>query len=163
MSSPSSPDPLEIRGLEVRYGPVRAVDGVDLTVVEGEVVALLGPSGCGKTTLLRCVAGFEPAYRGEVLIDGAVVESDRRHVPPHRRPVGLVFQDYALFPHRTVAANVAYGLGRHPWGLGGGKTGGDWGQAGASSGSSVQRTILRIQLQECELPLQSAPELDIRG
>jgi iron(III) transport system ATP-binding protein len=119
MSSRSSPDPLELRGLEVRYGPVRAVDGVDLAVAEGEIVALLGPSGCGKTTLLRCVAGFEPAYRGEVLIDGAVVESERRHVPPHKRPVGLVFQDYALFPHRNVAANVAYGLGRHPWGSGG--------------------------------------------
>jgi ABC-type Fe3+/spermidine/putrescine transport system ATPase subunit len=119
MSSPSRPDPLELRGLEVRYGAVRAVDGVDLTVREGEIVALLGPSGCGKTTLLRAVAGFEPAHRGEVLIDGEVVESERTHVPPHRRPVGLVFQDYALFPHRTVAANVAYGLGRHPLGVGG--------------------------------------------
>lgn len=116
MSTPSSPDPLTVRDLEVRYGRVRAVAGVDLSVAEGEMVALLGPSGCGKTTLLRCIAGFEPAFRGEVRIDGALVESPSIHVPPHRRAVGLVFQDYALFPHRTVAENIAYGLGRHAWG-----------------------------------------------
>jgi iron(III) transport system ATP-binding protein len=112
MSTPSSPDALRIDGLEVRFGDLRAVDGADLSVREGEIVALLGPSGCGKTTLLRCVAGFERSTAGEVALAGEVVESRQRHVAAHRRPVGLVFQDYALFPHKTVADNITFGLGR---------------------------------------------------
>jgi iron(III) transport system ATP-binding protein len=118
MSIPSSPEPLSIRGLEVRYGDVRAVDGVDLDLREGEILALLGPSGCGKTTLLRAIAGFEPAWAGEIRVDGDVVESPSRRTPPHRRPVGMVFQDYALFPHRTVEGNIRYGLGKAPWRFG---------------------------------------------
>ncbi len=80
--------------------------GVALTVARGELVALLGPSGCGKTTTLRMVAGFEQPDRGEVLIRGAPVTG----LPPYRRDMGMVFQSYALFPHMTVADNVAYGL-----------------------------------------------------
>lgn len=89
-----------------RYGRVVAVDNVSLSVDEGEFFALLGPSGCGKTTLLRMVAGFETPDEGRILIDGR----DVTETPPNRRPVNMVFQSYAVFPHMTVAANVGYGL-----------------------------------------------------
>jgi iron(III) transport system ATP-binding protein len=94
------------------FGPVRAVDGATLHVGRGEVVALLGPSGCGKTTLLRLVAGFERSDRGSIAIDGVVVAGPGGFAPPERRRVGMVFQDYALFPHLTVTANVGFGLSR---------------------------------------------------
>ncbi len=97
---------LVLRGLRKTFGRTVAVDGLDLSVAPGEFVALLGPSGCGKTTTLRIVAGFERPDRGEVLIQG-LPATDK---PPHRRDVGIVFQSYALFPHMTVAENVAYGL-----------------------------------------------------
>ncbi|UCC15658.1 MAG: ABC transporter ATP-binding protein [Gammaproteobacteria bacterium] len=87
-------------------GGVQALDKVSLEVSEGEFFALLGPSGCGKTTLLRILAGFETPSEGEIFIDGA----DMGHVPPNHRPVNMVFQSYAVFPHMTVAENVAYGL-----------------------------------------------------
>jgi spermidine/putrescine transport system ATP-binding protein len=89
-----------------RFGKVVAVDNVSLTVTEGEFFALLGPSGCGKTTLLRMLAGFETPTEGRILIDG----QDISNVPPNKRPVNMVFQSYAVFPHMTVADNVAYGL-----------------------------------------------------
>ena len=91
-----------------RYGAVHAVDDVSFTVGKGETVALLGPSGCGKTTTLRIIAGFVSPEEGEVRIGG----EDMRGVRPYERNIGLVFQDYALFPHMTVAQNIAYGL-RH--------------------------------------------------
>ncbi|GGS13705.1 ABC transporter ATP-binding protein [Actinokineospora fastidiosa] len=96
---------LSVSGLTVRYGSVTAVSDVDLSIGDGEVLALLGPSGCGKSTLLRAVAGLEPA-EGTVCWDGA----DLADVPVHRRGFGLVFQDGQLFPHRDVAGNVAFGL-----------------------------------------------------
>ena len=89
-----------------RFGKLAAVDNVSLTVDEGEFFALLGPSGCGKTTLLRMLAGFETPTEGRILIDG----QDISNIPPNKRPVNMVFQSYAVFPHMTVAENVAYGL-----------------------------------------------------
>ena len=88
------------------FGTTRAVDDVSLTVAQGELVALLGPSGCGKTTTLRMIAGFIEATSGRVLIG----DQDVTYLPPYRRNTGMVFQGYALFPHMTVAGNVAFGL-----------------------------------------------------
>ncbi len=87
-----------------------AVAGLDLTVSDGEIVALLGPSGCGKTTTLRLIAGFERVDSGAITIRDRLVEDPRHHVPADKRRVGVVFQDYALFPHLDVAANIAFGL-----------------------------------------------------
>jgi iron(III) transport system ATP-binding protein len=98
-------------GVSKRFGSVRAVDDANLCVERGEFVALLGPSGCGKTTFLRLIAGFERPDGGTVAIDGRQV-AGTTWVPPERRHVGMVFQDYALFPHLTVADNVGFGLGR---------------------------------------------------
>jgi len=95
-----------------RYGEVVAVDAAELEVGSGEIVALLGPSGCGKTTLLRTIAGFERPDAGSVEIDGRPVAGGGAWVPPEARRVGMVFQDYALFPHLTVADNVGFGLAR---------------------------------------------------
>ena len=97
---------LHVEALEVRYGDTVALDGVDLVVEDGEVVSVLGPSGSGKSTLLRAVAGLEPPVRGRVAWDG----DDLTRVPPHRRQLGLMFQDHTLFPHRDVLGNVAFGL-----------------------------------------------------
>ena len=88
------------------FGPVAAVDGIDLHVHAGEFLSLLGPSGCGKTTTLRLLAGFEQPDRGEIIVSGHSYSG----VPPHKRAVNTVFQAYALFPHMTVAENFAYGL-----------------------------------------------------
>jgi len=99
---------IELTGLEYRVGVTRILNDVSLAVEEGECLALLGPSGCGKTTTLRVIAGFVTPDSGDVCIGGASVLALR----PHRRNVGLVFQDYALFPHLTVAENIAYGLVR---------------------------------------------------
>ena len=97
---------LEIAGVTKRFGPVAAVDDVSLTIEGGALFALLGPSGCGKTTLLRLVAGLERPDHGRIVIDGA----DVTPLPPYARPVNMMFQSYALFPHLDVAGNVAFGL-----------------------------------------------------
>ena len=97
---------VEITDIVKRYGRVTAVDGFSLTVGRGEFVSLLGPSGCGKTTLLRLIAGLLRADSGEVVIDG----QDMSNVPPNKRDIGLVFQNYALFPHMNVYENLAFGL-----------------------------------------------------
>jgi putrescine transport system ATP-binding protein len=97
---------LEIIGASKRFGAVAAVDRVSLAVEPGEFFALLGPSGCGKTTLLRLIAGFEAPDDGRIVIDGA----DVTQVPPYARPVNMMFQSYALFPHLDVAGNIAFGL-----------------------------------------------------
>jgi iron(III) transport system ATP-binding protein len=102
---------LRCTGVQKSFGPVRAVDGVDLEVPSGAICALLGPSGCGKTTMLRLVGGFERPDAGRIEIAGREVAGPRTFVPAERRRVGMVFQDYALFPHLDVAGNVAYALG----------------------------------------------------
>lgn len=96
------------------FGSVRAVNHVDLAVAPGEFLGLLGPSGCGKTTLLRLIAGFEVPDAGAVDVGELRVVGPKRWVQPERRRVGMVFQDYALFPHMTVAANIAYGVRTWP-------------------------------------------------
>ena len=103
---------LNARGLVKRFGSMAAVDHVSFTVAEGEVVTLLGPSGCGKTTTLRLVAGLERADEGEIEIHGRTVFSSQRRlsVPPEKRGLGMVFQSYAIWPHKTVFENVAYPL-----------------------------------------------------
>ncbi|MEM9037862.1 MAG: ABC transporter ATP-binding protein [Actinomycetota bacterium] len=97
--------------MSVTYGDRRAVDGISLTVEPGEVLAVLGPSGCGKSSLLRAVAGLEPLAGGAVRVDGL----DLAGVPVHRRGIGLMFQEHALFPHRDVAGNVGFGLRMAGW------------------------------------------------
>jgi putrescine transport system ATP-binding protein len=102
-------DPIvQIDGVSKSFGAVQAVAGVDLEIARGELFALLGGSGCGKTTLLRMLAGFEAPDTGRIVIDG----QDMTGVPPHLRPVNMMFQSYALFPHLDVAGNVGYGLKR---------------------------------------------------
>jgi spermidine/putrescine ABC transporter ATP-binding subunit len=97
---------ISIRNVTKRFGNMVAVDNVSLDIVPGEFFVLLGPSGCGKTTLLRMIAGFELPTEGQILIDG----QDIANVPPNKRPVNMVFQSYAVFPHMSVSDNVAYGL-----------------------------------------------------
>jgi iron(III) transport system ATP-binding protein len=101
---------LELEHIVQRYGTHTVVDGVGFHVETGSIACLLGPSGCGKTTLLRCIAGFEPIVEGEIRVEGRVVTRPDFRMPPEKRRIGMVFQDYALFPHLTVAANIAFGL-----------------------------------------------------
>jgi iron(III) transport system ATP-binding protein len=106
--------PLRLGGLRKADGEVPAVDGVELEVEAGSICALLGPSGCGKTTTLRLIAGLERPDAGEITIGERTVNAPGTFVAPERRRIGMVFQDYALFPHLDVAGNVGYGLGRRP-------------------------------------------------
>lgn len=101
---------LELDRIVQRYGAHTVVDGVGFRVDTGGIACLLGPSGCGKTTLLRCIAGFEPIVEGEIRLDGAPVSRPGFSLPPEKRRIGMVFQDYALFPHLTVAGNIGFGL-----------------------------------------------------
>ena len=105
---------VECTGVTKRYGDVVALDRVSLSLQHGEVLSVLGPSGCGKTTLLRAMAGFETLDGGEIRIEGRTVSGTGRHLPPERRNVGMLFQEYALFPHLTVAQNVSFGLRKLP-------------------------------------------------
>jgi spermidine/putrescine ABC transporter ATP-binding subunit len=97
---------ISIRRVSKRFGSMLAVDNVDLEIERGEFLSVLGPSGCGKTTLLRMLAGFESPTEGEIYIDGQAMSP----IPPHRRPVNMVFQNYAIFPHLNVRKNIAFGL-----------------------------------------------------
>jgi len=97
---------LRIQGLAKSYRDVRVLESIDLVIASGEFFTLLGPSGCGKTTLLRTIAGFQHQDRGEIVVDGVRIDGK----PAHKRDIGMVFQDYAVFPHLSVAENVAFGL-----------------------------------------------------
>jgi iron(III) transport system ATP-binding protein len=101
---------LELHDIVHAYDGVPVLDGVSLELSRGEVTCLLGPSGCGKSTLLRIAAGVERQQAGRVVVDGEVVSEGRLHAPPERRRIGLMFQDFALFPHLNVAENVAFGM-----------------------------------------------------
>lgn len=103
---------IRLEGATKRFGDVTAVEAAFLCVERGEVVALLGPSGCGKTTLLRLIAGFERPDSGAIEVAGRRVADGMAWIPPERRRIGMVFQDYALFPHLTVAENIGFGLQR---------------------------------------------------
>lgn len=105
---------LELNGVVQRYGKHTVVDGVDFHLEQGKIACLLGPSGCGKTTLLRCIAGFEDIVAGEIRLRDEVVSRPGQRVTPEKRRIGMVFQDYALFPHLTIEKNVAFGLGHNP-------------------------------------------------
>jgi iron(III) transport system ATP-binding protein len=111
---------LSIKQLEIVYpsqeghGYNTAVNGLNLDLVQGEIGCLLGSSGCGKSTVLRAICGFEPAQSGEILLRDKVVSSPAIHIPPNQRRVGMVFQDFALFPHLTVLENIAFGLKHLP-------------------------------------------------
>jgi ABC-type uncharacterized transport system YnjBCD ATPase subunit/ABC-type spermidine/putrescine transport system permease subunit II len=98
-------------GVHKAFGPVKAVDGLNLDIAEGEICALLGPSGCGKTTMLRLLAGFEAPDAGCITLGGEIIAGGRTYLAPERARIGMVFQDYALFPHLTVEGNVLYALG----------------------------------------------------
>jgi iron(III) transport system ATP-binding protein len=101
---------IEIDSIHATYGDHQVIAGLSLRLQSGKIGCLLGPSGCGKTTVLRCIAGFERINDGEIRLSGQTVSSDRVHVAPEGRRVGMVFQDYALFPHLTVEQNIGFGL-----------------------------------------------------
>jgi iron(III) transport system ATP-binding protein len=126
------PAALTFESIVQSYGDVRALDGVSLTVGPGELVCLLGHSGCGKTTLLRVAAGVEAPTSGRVLMDGFEVSGPASFVPPERRGVGLMFQDYALFPHLSVLDNILFGLTDLP---------------GAEAGVAARRALARVGLE----------------
>jgi iron(III) transport system ATP-binding protein len=101
---------LELHDISYSHGKHLVVDRLSFQLKAGEIGCLLGPSGCGKTTVLRCIAGFEHVDAGEVILGERLIGNAREHVPAEQRRIGMVFQDYALFPHLTVAANIAFGL-----------------------------------------------------
>ena len=102
---------LELRSVSCSYDPIRpAIRDISFSAREGEILCLLGPSGCGKTTILRAIAGFEPVRSGEIFLSGRRVSSSFETIPTEERHVGMVFQEYALFPHLRVVDNIAFGL-----------------------------------------------------
>lgn len=108
------PARLTLEGVSKTFGKNAIIRGLDLDIAAGEIVCLLGPSGCGKTTLLRLAAGIERPSAGRILLDGTEVAGPESFVEPERRGIGLMFQDYALFPHLTVQENVLFGLTAFP-------------------------------------------------
>jgi iron(III) transport system ATP-binding protein len=110
VAAPLTPPLLAISGLRHAYGSNEVIKGLSLTLNKGTIGCLLGASGCGKTTVLRCIAGFDPVQAGEISLNGQIVSRRGELLPTEARHVGMVFQDYALFPHLTVAENIAFGL-----------------------------------------------------
>lgn len=100
---------LKLKQIHSDYKGLQVLKGLSLTLAQGEIPALLGPSGCGKTTLLRAVAGLQAISQGEIQINGRIVSGDSQFVPSEQRGIGMIFQDYALFPHLTVAENILLG------------------------------------------------------
>ncbi|MDR7120849.1 ABC transporter ATP-binding protein [Rheinheimera soli] len=105
---------LVLQQLSIAYGPATVVKDVSLTLQQGQIGCLLGPSGCGKTSLLRAIAGFEPVQTGSVLLAGVALSKPDQLINPEQRRIGMVFQDFALFPHLTVAQNIAFGVKKKP-------------------------------------------------
>ncbi len=103
---------LQLKNVQQAYGKQVVIHDLSLMLEKGNIGCLLGPSGCGKTTALRCIAGFEPISAGEILLNGVCVSRVDLFLPPEQRRIGMVFQDYALFPHLDVAANIGFGLHR---------------------------------------------------
>lgn len=101
---------LELTAVNINYGKQAVVHDIDITVNDGEIACLLGPSGCGKTTLLRSIAGFEPVSHGSITLRDTVISDPHTRLPPEKRKIGMVFQDYALFPHMSIADNIAFGI-----------------------------------------------------
>lgn len=110
----SAPMLLKLRNLACGYEDQRVVQDLNLHLNAGDIGCLLGSSGCGKTTTLRAIAGFEPVHDGEIILDGEVISRAGYTLAPEKRRIGMVFQDYALFPHLTVAENIAFGIRKHP-------------------------------------------------
>ncbi len=104
---------LSLDNLSIVLGQKQIIHDLSLTLAEGDIACLLGPSGCGKTTVLRSIAGFQALSKGRISLADQVLDNGKKQVPAHLRQVGLVFQDYALFAHLSVAANIAFGL--HGW------------------------------------------------
>jgi iron(III) transport system ATP-binding protein len=103
-------DQLKLDKVQVQYGDVVAVHDVSLSLQTGEIGCLLGPSGCGKTSLLRAIAGFEPIAAGSIILDNTLIASEAINVPAEHRKIGMMFQDFALFPHLSIERNIAFGL-----------------------------------------------------
>ena len=101
---------LQVKNLFLSFGREEIIKGVSFVLEPGEIGCLLGPSGCGKTTLLRTIAGFEKIQQGEIMLDGLTISSDTVYVAPEQRGIGMVFQDYALFPHLSVSENIGFGI-----------------------------------------------------
>src|SRR5687768_14063553 len=105
---------LEVRNLRHSYDEHEVVRGLSFALPRGAIGCLLGPSGCGKTTVLRCIAGFEAVQEGEIRLSGRAVSRPGWSLPPEKRRIGMVFQDYALFPHLSIKHNIAFGLHAAP-------------------------------------------------
>lgn len=103
---------IQLNSVSHHFGQLRVLADISLSLPDGEILCVLGPSGSGKSTLLRIIAGLEPMQSGDITLDTALLANSAHSPPPEQRPIGLVFQDHALFPHLTVAQNVAFGLGR---------------------------------------------------
>lgn len=101
---------LDVKQISCRYGDKVIIPQLSFAVKQGQIVSLLGPSGCGKTTALRAIAGFEPIYSGSIELAGRVLSTPDQTLAPETRKVGMVFQDYALFPHLTINDNIAFGI-----------------------------------------------------